>query len=325
MEPRVHVAALGALALGFASVLAAQAQPTPTPSASGPIVTPTPFTVQDQVFRKLSDHVWEIPDLNKPGNPNVVMVVGTRATLIVDTGMGPRSGAVVARRAQSLSANTQFYLVTSDFRPEHITGAMSLPANTVWIVPEGQKADIHHTTQSYIDSFTARSAGLADTLKGVKLREPDITFDRDAAVDLGGGVVVKLFWFGPALTNGDVAVFIEPDQVLYSGNFLASKSYPGGPHDVANFQAWLNDIDQLEPLHPKIIIPNHGDVRDGSLITDERLVLRELQARARELKAQGVSAEDAGSTLTAEFDAKRSDWKGLGSIPTLVRRFYEEP
>jgi len=319
MERRFQIMAGTAAALVWLSAAGA------THAQQSAPVTPTPFTVQDQIVRKLSDHVWEIPDLSKPGNPNVVIVVGTRATLIVDCGMGPRSGAVVARKAQALSGNTQFYLVTSDFRPEHITGAMSLPPQTVWIVPAGQKEDIHNITPVYISTFSARSADLADTLKGVKVLEPDITFDRDATIDLGGGVIVKLYWFGPALTNGDVAVFIEPDQVLYSGNFLNSKTYPSGPRQVANFDAWLEDIDKLEPLHPKIVIPNHGDVRDGSLITDERLVLRELQSRARELRAQGVSAEDAGSMLVAEFDPKHPDWKGPSGILSLVRRFYEEP
>ena len=31
------------------------------------------------------------------GFPNVAIVVGTRATVVVDTGMGPRNGAVVLR------------------------------------------------------------------------------------------------------------------------------------------------------------------------------------------------------------------------------------
>jgi len=47
--------------------------------------------------------------------------------------------------------------------------------------------------------------------------------------------------------------------------------------------------------------------------------------RARELKAQGQTEEQAGQTLTAEFDVKYPDFKGLGAIPAIVRRFYEEP
>ena len=313
-------ASLAAVALTSAWTVKAQTAPEPPVQ----IHTLTPFTVQEQVFRKLSEHVWEIPDMSRPGNPNVLIIVGTRATLVVDSGMGPKSGEVVARRVQSVSTNKTLYLVTSDFRPEHITGGMSLPADTVWIVPEGQKADIHNITQSYIDSFSARSADLANTLKGVKLREPDITFDRDAAVDLGGGVTVKLMWFGPAFTNGDVAVFIEPDKVLYSGNFLGSKTYPTVPKNVANLENWMSVMDKLDVLHPVIVVPNHGDVRDGTLIASQRDALRDLQQRAHELRAQGVSADEAGATLTAEFDPRHADWKGLGAIPAIVRSFYAE-
>jgi len=55
-----------------------------------------------------------------------------------------------------------------------------------------------------------------------------------------------------------------------------------------------------------------------------RTVLLDLQKRAREFKAQGVIAEAAGQTLASEFDVKYPDWKGLGRMPTVVRRFYEE-
>jgi hypothetical protein len=49
---------------------------------------------------KVSDHVWAIM-----GFPNVAIVVGERATLVVDTGLGPRNGATVARVAASPSGN----------------------------------------------------------------------------------------------------------------------------------------------------------------------------------------------------------------------------
>jgi hypothetical protein len=81
----------------------------------------------------------------------------------------------------------------------------------------------------------------------------------------------------------------------------------------------------MEALHPLIVMPNHGDVRDASLISSQREVLLDLQKRTRELKAQGDTAEQAGQTLTAEFDVKYPDWKGVGGIPAIVRRFYAEP
>jgi hypothetical protein len=53
-------------------------------------------------------------------------------------------------------------------------------------------------------------------------------------------------------------------------------------------------------------------------------VLRALQMRTRDLKAQGKTEEQAGQILTAEFDVKYPAWKGLGAIPAIVRRLYEE-
>jgi glyoxylase-like metal-dependent hydrolase (beta-lactamase superfamily II) len=284
---------------------------------------PTPFIVQEHTIRKLSEHVWEIPDRNRPGVPNVAIIVGSRATLIVDTGMGPKSGAVVAREAQRLSKNTEFYLATTDFRPEHITGAMALPPNTKWLVPAAQKLDIAGT-QAYMNNFMARSADLRNALKDVKLRDPDVIFDRDVKIDLGGGVIVHLIWYGPARTNGDVVIFVEPDRLLHGGNILGSMSYPGMPESTPSVKNWLDMLDKLEALHPLIVLPNHGDVRDAALIPSQRAVLRDLQRRSQELKAEGATAEAAGETLTAEFDAKYPDWKNLGGIPAIVQRFYED-
>jgi glyoxylase-like metal-dependent hydrolase (beta-lactamase superfamily II) len=304
-----------AFTMGFAPALAV---------AQDPAAPPTPFIVQEHIVKRISEHVWEIPDRDRPGIPNIAIIVGSRATLVVDTGMGPKSGEIVVREAQSLSKNTEFYLATTDFRPEHVTGAMAFPPHTVWIIPAAQKADIAQSTASYIDSFISRSADLKAALKDVKLRDPDIVFDGDATIDLGGGVKVHLIWYGPARTNGDVVIFVEPDRVLHAGNILGSKSYPGMPDYTPSVTNWLDIIDRLEALHPVIVIPNHGDVRDASLISSQREVLRDLQRRSRELKAEGKTAEQAGQTLTAEFDVKYPDWKGVAGIPAIVRRFYAE-
>ena len=47
---------------------------------------------------KVSEHVWAIM-----GWPNIAIVVGSRATLVVDTGLGPRNGATIARVAAKLA------------------------------------------------------------------------------------------------------------------------------------------------------------------------------------------------------------------------------
>src|SRR5215472_5039132 len=66
---------------------------------------------------KVSDHVQVIF-----GFPNIAIVTGDQGTLVVDTGLGPSNGAIVARVAKKLSKGQKLYLTTTHFHPEHAGG-----------------------------------------------------------------------------------------------------------------------------------------------------------------------------------------------------------
>src|SRR5690348_14358547 len=71
---------------------------------------------------RVSDHVQVIL-----GFPNIAIVTGAQATLVVDTGLGPANGATVARVAQRLSKGKKLYLATTHFHPEHAAGEGGFP------------------------------------------------------------------------------------------------------------------------------------------------------------------------------------------------------
>ena len=72
---------------------------------------------------KISDHVWAII-----GFPNIAIVVGNHATLVVDTGLGPKNGATAARVAARLAPNNpKLFLTTTHFHPEHAAGEPGFP------------------------------------------------------------------------------------------------------------------------------------------------------------------------------------------------------
>src|SRR6202789_4550907 len=78
---------------------------------------------------KVSDHVWAIM-----GFPNIAIVVGTRASLVVDTGLGPKNGATIARVVAKLAPNnTKLFLTTTHFHPEHAAGEPGFPPGTILI------------------------------------------------------------------------------------------------------------------------------------------------------------------------------------------------
>ncbi len=295
----------------FPAILAFATIATPQPA-------PRPQGVPENAVTHVSDHVYAIL-----GFPNIGIIVGTRATLVVDTGMGARNGAIVVREAEKLSKGPNLYLTTTHFHPEHSAGEQAFPPRTVLIRPTVQQEELEKRGAEFIEMFRSRSALNKELLQDVKQRTPDILFDRELKLDLGG-VTARLLWLGAAHTRGDELIFIPEDSVLISGDIVQNKLVPNMPNADASPKSWIEILDKLEALKPRFIVPDHGALGDGSLIGKERAFLVDLQTRARDLKRQGISVEEAGPRVTAELKAKYPDWETMNAVQNAVKRVYQE-
>jgi glyoxylase-like metal-dependent hydrolase (beta-lactamase superfamily II) len=278
--------------------------------------------VQDPLIKenpvKVSDHVWAIM-----GWPNIGVVVGENATLVVDTGLGPRNGATVARVAKRLAPDNKLYLTTTHFHPEHAGGASGFPPGTVLIRDQVQQDEMEKYGAEMIKLFASRNDQWRELLVDAKLPAPDKTFDKDLKLDLGGGVTARLLWFGGAHTKGDELTFVEPDKTLISGDVVQNKVVPniygeGGPP-----ASWIAVLDEIEKLGAVHILPTHSAVGDGTLVAKEKAFIVDLRTRSLGLKQQGVAVEEAGRLLTAEFKKKYSDWP-IVSVSNFVKSIYAE-
>ncbi len=291
------------------AVLAGAATSTAWAQMSQPVLGENPV--------KVSEHVWAIM-----GFPNVAIIVGGRATLIVDTGLGPRNGATVARVAARLSSNPKLFLTTTHFHPEHAAGDAGFPPQTILIRDAVQQREMEQHGAEMVAMFSSRSAQNKELLADVKLRTPDIVFDNEARLDLGG-VTARLLWFGGAHTKGDELTFVEPDGTLVSGDVVQNKVVPGIYGDGGTPSSWLAVLDKISALPVRHVLPDHSAPGDGSLVAQERAFIDDLRTRALALKRQGVSVEDAGKQLSAEFKARYADWPSM-NVAGFVRSIYAE-
>lgn len=285
-------------------------------AAQGP---PSLMLPENQVTH-VSDHVSVII-----GFPNIGIVVGDRATLVVDTGLGPRNGAIALHEAQKLSRGPVLYLTTTHYHAEHAAGEGAFPPNTILVRPVAQELEVQQKGEQFVAMFSSRSAQMKELLEGVKFRAPDITFDKEITIDLGGATA-RLFWMGMAAhTQADELIDVEPDSTLISGDIVQNKTLPNLPDQYASMKGWVETLAQLRQ-HPKWqhIVPDHSPAGDGSLVEEDYQFFSQLQTRALELKRQGKSADEAGQTLLAEFKMKFPDWPNLNALPNVVKHIYAE-
>ena len=300
-------------ALAWVAVAAAQQPPRNIPD---PIV-------KENVTVKISGHAYLIPDGNVVLVPNIGIVVGDNATLVVDTGMGPRNGAAVVREVAKVSKNAKLYLVTTHYHAEHVAGIAAFPSGTTFVISRQQQKDLEELGPDVTARFAGFSPGIAEMLKDAPVRKADVLFDREHVIDLGG-VRVKLLALGSTHTPGDTTVFVEQDRVLFAGDVVMNK-VPVAFSQTSSVGVWVNVLKELEPLRPIVIVPAHGPVGDGSLIAQQRSVFETLQKRVGELKTQGKTADEAATTLTAEFQSQHPDWTAANRIGGMVRSLYAEP
>ncbi len=269
---------------------------------------------------KVSDHVWEIT-----GFPNIAIVVGTRATLVVDTGMGPKNGATVARVAAKLAPNnSRLFLTTTHYHTEHVTGEPGFPANTVLIRSAVQQDELEEDGQAITDLFRGMSAQNKELLAGVVLRSPDILFTSEASIDLGGGVTARLLSLGGAHTKGDELTLIEPDHTLISGDVVQNKTIPNiFGHDGTPTE-WLATLDKVARLNVAHVLPDHSAPGDGSLVAAERELIVAIRTQALALKRQGISADAAGKEISATLKKQHPDWRDTNAS-TFIKSVYLDP
>ena len=284
-----------------------------------------PSPTLTEVTTKVSEHIFMTT-----GFPNVVYVVGNDATLVVDTGLGNKNGALVARSAKRLSKGPKLFLTTTHYHPEHAAGIGGFPTETVLIRPAVQQQELEKEGEQTM-TFFRNSPQFASSLQGVgPLRPPDVTFETEAKLDLGGGVTVRLMFLGAGHTASDELILVDPDRALITGDIVQNKVVPSVASTGGSFSSWLTVLDKLVPLQPRIVIPTHSKVGDASLITSEAAFIRDMQGRAAVLKRSGVSAAEAVTKMTEVFKtnypewAANPDWPNLNSMTGFVNRLYAE-
>jgi cyclase len=133
---------------------------------------------------------------------------------------------------------------------------------------------------------------------------------------------IDLLWFGPGNTQGDLVVHLPERGIVASGDLvvapipLAFNSYPA---------SWVDVLDSLKALEPRILVPGHGPVmRNLRYLSSVQDWLSRIDSSATAAVERGDSLGQALGSVTLD-DVRRQVTGNEKWMNFLFRQFFVKP
>lgn len=280
-----------------------------------------PPVVRPDTLREIAPGVSVIPDPRINYVPNIGIIEGSDAILVVDTGMGTANGQLVHDKAKQIANGRRIYLTTTHFHPEHAFGASAFPAED-YIINKTQAEELADKGQEYVDLFRTFGEVERKALENVKLISPGMTYSGRKELDLGGRKVLLIE--APAHSRGDQLVFEPEAGVVFTGDLVEDRFHPIMPDKDTNGSRWIEVTQTILALKPKIVVPGHGDLGAIELVEITATYLNHVRDSVFALADKGQSQEAIIKELAPQLKQMHPDWDNAVFIPYQIATFYAE-
>jgi glyoxylase-like metal-dependent hydrolase (beta-lactamase superfamily II) len=274
---------------------------------------PDPIVRLDQV-EELADDLLVVPNRGVQLVPNIGVIGGTEAVLVVDTGLGPRNAERVLAFARDVAKGRRMYLTTTHFHPEHAFGAGSFTGEATYLANRVQVEDLRHKTAGYLHLFRGLGEPVARELDGVEPTFPEIVYDTDHELDLGGRTVA-LRATGRGHTRGDQVVTVPDAGVMFTGDLVETGQFAifpwFPPHDTdVTGLGWIAVMRRLVAERPTTVVPGHGALGGNGILDDVLTYLEELRDETWVRRDSTMPEKDVVAEVTDLLIKRHPDWAG---------------
>ncbi|MFD9570079.1 MBL fold metallo-hydrolase [Streptomyces sp. NPDC059982] len=265
--------------------------------------------------REIAPDLLVIPDRGVPLVPNIGLIGGTSAVLVVDTGLGTANAEQVLALASEVAGGRRLYLTSTHFHPEHAFGAHVFAGRATYVVNRAQADDLRAKGAGYLEMFRGLGRTVADRLDaGVRVPIPDVVHDGGYELDLGGRTV-RLRPTGRGHTQGDQVIEVPDAGVLFTGDLAEAGQFAifpwFPPHDTdVSGVGWLGVLDRLVADGHRLVVPGHGEAGGPRLLADVRDYLRELRDETWRRRDRGTADSEIVAEVRALLTERHPEWTG---------------
>jgi glyoxylase-like metal-dependent hydrolase (beta-lactamase superfamily II) len=215
----------------------------------------------DMELQKVSEHVYFVQGKagiatdNEGFISNAGVVITDGGIVVFDSLGTPSLAYKLLGLIRDISDKPIVRVITSHYHADHIYGLQVFEdlGAEIW-APAG--ADNYLRSENAVERLEERRLSLDPWVNDdTRLVEPDRYIDRQEVFELGG-VKFTLVPVGAAHSDGDLTLYIEPDDVLFSGDIIFEGRIPF--MGDANSKHWLEVLERMEQRKLTALVPGHG-------------------------------------------------------------------
>jgi glyoxylase-like metal-dependent hydrolase (beta-lactamase superfamily II) len=302
---RLSLGLVLAVVIGIAAPAAAQQQPAAAKRER-----------QAAVLRNPAPNLYFLFDFE---SSNAGFLVTDDGVLVIDTRQHPRDGQDLLDHIRKITQKPIKWVVNTHFHGDHNYGNSVFKAQGATIISQQETARLMQQVASKEfarrqEFFKTRGYDPND----VKLVLPDITFDHEATIRLGGHEI-KLVYLGPGQNPGDTFVVFPDLRMVYTPGAFGQHTLPNMAF-TPSVESWIEVLDQLAKMDVDTILPAHGDLAKRADVKEMQDMLRDEYAIVKETALKGVPLDVALKTVTLD---QYKDWRNYFRREAEIKAMYE--
>ena len=281
------------------------------------------------------------------------VIVNEEDVLLVESHISPAAAQAVVDEIEALTDRPVRYVVNTHYHFDHAHGNRIYPPDVHVIGHEVTREMLENggsmgrSYQMFVGGLPDQIPALEEQVTAAETEEDRAELEgrlaymrnylagQEAVEPMGpnttlsermtlfrGDREIRLLFFGRGHTGGDVVVHLPGERVIVTGDLLV----PGLPYMGDGFlDEWDDTLEHLKSLDFDWVLPGHGNpFQDRERITYLQEYMRDLQARAAELHAEGVTYEEAAARIDMTDHADNyPQITGPGVPAVTVQRIFE--
>ena len=290
-----------------------------TLSIAGALVACTAASAQQPAAVTFTQVAPDLYFLLEPTSSNAVALVTDDGVLVIDTRQHPRDGQDLLDRIRKVTDKPVRWVINSHFHGDHHFGNSVFKAAGATIVAQKETARLMEKVQPKElarrgNFFKSRGYDAGE----VKLVLPDVTFDNEMTIRLGGREA-RLVYLGPGQQAGDTFVFFPHARTVFTTGMFGARSMPNMAF-TPSVEGWIKLLDQLAAMDVDQILPGHNGVASKKDVAELAAMLADEYATVKDAVVKGMPLDEALKALTFP---QYKDWRNYVRLQGEIRALYE--